>query len=77
MNPIEHPGTILLIHSEMVRREITHGSRQPVGRGDRPRPIDRNGPNRLRRALSGGLIALARRIAPDAADAGIPAGAPR
>jgi hypothetical protein len=74
MNGFEHPGTLFLIHQEKVRDEIARGRRHRVGRDGVPRPIDRNGPGRVRIALSRGLIALARRIAP--ADGGLPAGAP-
>ncbi len=75
MNPIEHPETILLIHNEMIRREMHRGARERIGRGDIPRPDGRQ-PSRLRIALSHGLIALARRIEPnEPADSGIPAAA--
>ncbi len=76
MHPIEHPETIMLIHDEMIRREIARGKRERTGRDDIPGPHDRNRPGQLRNTISRGLIALARRIAPDeVAETGLPAGA--
>jgi hypothetical protein len=73
MNPIEHPQTIMLIHDEMIRRELERGRRAQLRRDDRPGP---SGGGRIRNALSRGLIALARRISPDeTVDAGLPAAA--
>lgn len=76
MNPIEHPESILLIHNEMIRREMNRGAREQIGRADIPRPGGGRQPSRLRIAISHGLIALARRIEPnEPADSGIPAAA--
>lgn len=63
MFPIEHPETILLIHEEMVQREL--GRNSPAGlretRGPEPRIVPISG---LRQLASTTLIAIGTRIAP-------------
>jgi hypothetical protein len=73
MNGFEHPGTILLIHDMKVRTEMERDRREHL-RGEYLPRFKGDREPRLRRAISNGLFALARRIAP--ADA-IPAGARR
>jgi hypothetical protein len=78
MNSISDPGTMMLIHNEKVRQAMERGRREQRRWNDTPRLVDRNGPDRrLRLAISHGLVALARRIAPaePTADSGLPAAA--
>lgn len=63
MFPIQHPETILLIHDEMVRREL--GRNSPAGQRETRGPEPRIGPiSGLRQLASTALIAIGTWIAP-------------
>lgn len=63
MNPIEHPGTIMLIHKEMVHREMSRNV--PVGHRESRGPEPRNGPiSGVRSLTSRMLISVGTWIAP-------------
>ena len=73
MYPIQHPGTILLIHNEMVRHEMDRNGYTDRQENDRPRPRPGDG---IRIVIGRTLIALGTRIEPEREhhDQPVPAG---